>query len=484
MKYDVAIIGNGVLGRSVAFALSNADPSLSICVIGPEIMEGGASAAAGAMLNSFAEVTTDTFANEYGRAKFELGITATRLWPEWLTALHAAAEGAGGTVEPTAMIRDGTFVILNTRSGGLDDMNFDVMLGALDSYNERYELVDPSDIPGLQPVRDHRPLRAAYLPGEGSLDSAGLLQLLRAASSSVTYLNDVVSGVSVADGRVTAVTVSTGELEAGRFVFAAGAATQDLIDMVPGLGERMPPLYAGRGVAAVVEPEAGTALPSSVIRTPTRSGGCGLHAVPQHDGTVYIGASNEVSPRPRTKAGVGVAHAFLDAAMRQVNERYYDADIIGWRVGNRPLSLDGFPLIGATSLPNLWVLAGTYRDGFHCSPLLGRHIANLVAGDNGLIDHDLFLAERTLIQTTNREASISPGAKHFTSGSYEHGLHLPEFLVGADLEWMFQKRIEELYERLDFEFGLLPEFIDMLLASSDRDNAISNLQKQISTQLY
>jgi hypothetical protein len=53
---DVLVVGNGILGYSIAFALLHENPSAKITLIGPSSKPSCASVAAGAMLNSFAEL--------------------------------------------------------------------------------------------------------------------------------------------------------------------------------------------------------------------------------------------------------------------------------------------------------------------------------------------------------------------------------------------------------------------------------------------
>jgi glycine/D-amino acid oxidase-like deaminating enzyme len=47
-----------------------------------------------------------------------------------------------------------------------------------------------------------------------------------------------------------------------------------------------------------------------------------------------------------------------------------------WLHGTRPVSVDGFPLIGRCGLDGLIFATGTHRDGFHCSPAIAAHVAH------------------------------------------------------------------------------------------------------------
>jgi protoporphyrinogen oxidase len=56
-RYDVLIIGNGVVGLSTAYALATEEPTLNIGVIGPFDQLGAAIHASGAILGCFGEIT-------------------------------------------------------------------------------------------------------------------------------------------------------------------------------------------------------------------------------------------------------------------------------------------------------------------------------------------------------------------------------------------------------------------------------------------
>ena len=56
MNYEYVIIGNGILGITLAWKLSEANKNSQICLIGQSSRHGSASVASGAMLNVFGEI--------------------------------------------------------------------------------------------------------------------------------------------------------------------------------------------------------------------------------------------------------------------------------------------------------------------------------------------------------------------------------------------------------------------------------------------
>jgi len=70
--YDVVIVGNGVLGFSLAFALSLHCPKISIAIVGKNSYASSASAAAGAMLGCYGEVTQFALNNKFLNQKLTM----------------------------------------------------------------------------------------------------------------------------------------------------------------------------------------------------------------------------------------------------------------------------------------------------------------------------------------------------------------------------------------------------------------------------
>jgi hypothetical protein len=112
-------------------------------------------------------------------------------------------------------------------------------------------------------------------------------------------------------------------------------------------------------------------------------------------------------------------HFLLECALEQIDQDLYKSKIITWQVGNRPASLDTYPLIGETPISGLWLVSGTYRDGFHMSPLLGEHIAKQVLGKPDLIKHNIFSPQRNLLKTLTKEESIEEAVEHYISLDFE-----------------------------------------------------------------
>jgi glycine oxidase len=418
--YDVIVVGNGALGQSLALTLARRQ--IRVALVGQPDRPWAASAAAGAMLGCFGEVTQSLVRSEFGRAKLELDIRAAKLWPEWSRQL--AAESGGGDVR----VASGTTVILNAVGlPGIDNANYAAIRAELRRYDEPFEDLEPADIDWLDPDPLARPLSAFHIPGEHAVNAELLLDELRLAflQAGGTVIPELAVRVEYSHGKVDGVVLASGtRLTAGHVVLAAGARCQDLLDTVPDVAPSVPPLISGYGVSLLVRTKDGTA-PSSVIRTPNRAFACGLHVVPRTSGEVYVGATNSVMLEPVDMPKITDIHFLFECSTRQVRRKLNGSALSKVQVGNRPLALDGYPLLGEAGIEGLWMMTGTYRDGLHLSPLLAREMSSRILGEEPEIDLEVFQPVREPIQAATREEIVADTVTHMLATGYEYAWNVP-----------------------------------------------------------
>lgn len=460
-SYDVVVVGNGVVGLSVATALARQAAGLSVAIVGPRHRTGGASAAAGAMLGCFGEVTRHTLASGVGRARFELQLAAHRRWPGELDEL---GEHTGA---PLRASRD-THVILNSVGGGLDSENFAAMLAALREYGEPYE--DGGDIPGLRPSPDARPLRTVRIEGEGAVHARRLLGALehRASAAGVTTIDDTVEGLRIAGNAVVGVGLAGDQedLAAGEIVLAAGAYTTALLAALPD-PHAVPPVYAGSGFAYVAERVLGEAL-TTAVRTVTRAGSCGLHAIPLGEGMEYFGATNVVFGQPELRPHLGLFAFLTEAVVGQIDRLASFSRVEELRMGNRPVPFDTFPLLGPGPQRGLWLVGGGYRDGLHASPEWADRAARSVVDAKNYFPEE-FSPCRAPISTMSVAESIEDFVAQQIGSAFEGGIRLTPFQGLEDLDRMYRPMAERLYERLGISFGLAPDIVSFLCLTRKSD---------------
>lgn len=218
----------------------------------------------------------------------------------------------------------------------------------------------------------------------------------------------------------------------------------------------------------------------SIIRTPNRSASCGLHVLARDSRTVYIGATNNLYLMPQTEPMLGLCAFLAKNAMEQINEDFYYTRVIAWQVGNRPVAIDGFPIIGRTSIANLWLMTGTYRDGLTCSPTLSRLMADELT-DGTERCPAIFTPERPLIETRTMEESIQEMVLHFVSAGFENWMYLPRFFSEGQMESVIEAKVRALYAQLETEYGLSPEVLFALIFSKPDDPFIKLFRRYLSS---
>jgi hypothetical protein len=225
-------------------------------------------------------------------------------------------------------------------------------------------------------------------------------------------------------------------------------------------------MFAGAGTACVGRRAIGEPF-GTVVRTPSRSGSCGLHLVPLPNGREYIGATNVVFAHPEVHGHAGIQHALLGYAIDQLDESIFFHRVEDWRLGNRPITLDGLPVVGATDVDGLYVVSGTYRDGFHCSPVLAAQLVDLLLGTAATADPAFSPQRRPVFSRTVDEA-IEEFVLHSSTGWFEEGGIVPRHHTTALLAEAFEGRVRTLYDELGLEVGLAPELLMYLIDSRDR----------------
>ncbi|MBN9542398.1 MAG: FAD-binding oxidoreductase [Alphaproteobacteria bacterium] len=469
MKYDVAIVGNGIIGLSIAYNLTKKHNNIRIAVVAPKSRLSGATNAAGGMISCFGELTHSSLKTELGNKKFDTCYKALRKWDDHINELN---RGFSDKLE----INKGTYVINNSKSGIVDHENIYAMIAALNDFNEDYSRIDPFTIPGFKPVEDARAIEAYYLPNEGFINPTLILDRLLDILSANDNVDIIDDAVIKSDKNASGFSIelkSNASITADQLLLCAGSYTQSIIENSD-FGINTVPIFAGLGQAVLIEKVINV---PHLIRTPNRSGACGLHILPYNDNSLYVGASNNVYVNPSDLSEVGIIHFLLECTVEQLHQDFYKAKMQKIMVGNRPASLDGLPLIGETSVKGLWVISGTYRDGFHQSPIISEEVANRILGIDTSTDLSIFSPERKPIEHYTVEESIKEATKHYMSGAYERAMKLPKAGWDDFISGMIEDKIRELYNKIGVNFALNPDIVLMFQFSNNQDALISYFQE-------
>lgn len=474
MKY--VIVGNGIVAASTAFRLTQkAGPGDTITVIGPEDRVGSATLAAAAMLNSFAEIEEHSLKSDTDLYHFELSHRATQQWPKFERELIDAA----GEYLPDACSKceihsggcfsKGTYIINNTASDEVDDRNFEAIVAALQNFNEQFEFVDTSSIPNYAPAAPTRATRAILIHNEGWLNPRIVIEKLDAIlnhNSRVVRINAKAARVIKSGATISGIVLDNGETVTGDvFLLANGAATGDLIKQSD-LGLNVQPLFYGVGVSLEIRSPDHRHV--KCIRTPNRGGACGIYSVPyflgphQQNDHILVGASNFLSPEPVFNGRlVSVAH-LMESAIKEINAHFYDAQLVRVNVGWRPTTQDTYPLLGGTSVGNLFIATGTKRDGFHLAPVISDMVATLMTGNTVEDEFQRFAPERDVIRDFSRTDGIEIGATSLMSQHAQHGYRPSGIRMNEQIKDFYRKDLEELHDQVGAKnWGIPPELINM-----------------------
>jgi glycine oxidase len=238
------------------------------------------------------------------------------------------------------------------------------------------QALEPALAPGLGP--------GYHLPDLAQLRNPRHLKALLAGCAAL--------GVRLASGcpvhaldqhgeRVTALHTARGMVEAGRYVMAAGAWSDTLLEQV---GWR-PGIRPVRGQIVLLNDQ--TPLFHRVLMHGPR------YLVPRTDGRVLVGATEEdVGFDKRTTAGaIGELLRFALALVPGLAAAHLERS---W-AGLRPGSPDGLPFLGRVpGLDNLFVAAGHFRAGIQLSPATGLVMKELLLGQRLTVPLEPFRLDR------------------------------------------------------------------------------------------
>jgi glycine oxidase len=348
---DVVVIGGGVIGSAVAFALAR--EQLSVALLERDAVGAHASRVAAGMLAPLAEGRDgDTL---------PLGFESLAMFPELAAELR---ERTG--IDP-GFVRSG---VLRVATGPGEAARLRARAGALAEHD--VEWLDPDELRLREPALAAGVRGALWSPREAQVASesltaayAGAARTLGAriecGSPAIALLRD--------RGRVSGVRTPAGEWRAPWVVLASGPwAGSD----ASALGvDPAPPVEPVRGQILTLRPDRPLLR---AIAWDER-----VYLVPRPDGRVLAGASEERAGFACHTTAAGVRD-LLDAAA-ELAPALARAELLAARAGLRPGTPDGLPLIGpAPALPGLVLAVGHHRNGILLSPITGRLVADVVTG--------------------------------------------------------------------------------------------------------
>ena len=444
--YDIGIIGDGVIANSIAFELLQSNPELKI-VRFTGGREYAASTAAGAMLNVVAEVEPDTLKSDIGRYKFELALKATTMWKDFTTRL---AHGLGFGDYPYP-VGKGTYVIANDFT---QKSSYIAIVDAANQYDIPFvpEFDNNHNVKiKNEPVQPKQEIKKAlFLKEEGWTSPLLLLHDLDRylVKKDVIFVPTALATEVAPNGEFIVLT-KVGNVRVVKLIVAAGANSQRIVEEIG--TEPVVPMFYGVGTSMIVQTEL---VPEYVIRTTNRALSCGIHVVPVDDNHVFIGASSQVRATPDKYVELDVHKNLIEGVCNEIDNRYIHSKLVRRSTGFRPVTLDGFPVIGETSIDNLFIASGTRRDGIHCAPLVAKDMVTRILGNEenlikGLEPH------RKPYQTMTVEEAKTKAITYRMTEAAQHN-------KSVDVVPIINE-VNELYEKVGLDYGIQPEIVKAYL---------------------
>lgn len=353
--YDAIVIGGGVVGASAAYHLVRAGAKTLLL----DRRDAGRATAAGAGILSTATAIDDPDPIERFEAR------AATYYPRLIERLRADGAGDTGYRECgslTVAVHDEELAHFRQVASGLRRWRA--------AKDHGYAEISPDEAKALFPPLAR--VKGAIYCGRGARIDGRLLAdaLLSAASErGLEVRHAAADDLLLEHDRVVAVRSAGERIPCAHVVIAAGAWSQVF-------GQQL-------GVAIPVEPQRGQIVHLGLPGADTGSWPIvlafrGHYMVPWGDARIAVGATREAGSgfRPHTTAA-GVAEVLTEAL--RVAPGLAEAEIREIRVGLRPASRDGLPILGPLpGVANVLLATGHDSVGLQLGPYSSKVVADLI----------------------------------------------------------------------------------------------------------
>jgi glycine oxidase len=348
-RADVVIVGGGVVGCAIAFAL--ASEGLAVALLERDAVAAHASRVAAGMLTPLAGE----------RDELPLGLESLAAFPAWVAELR---ERSG--IDPGLVLSG----VLRVAHDEAEAAPLRARAARLAAHGAAW--LDPAAARAREPALGPALAGALWSPREGHVGAEPLTRACaRAATACGARVEErtTVTELRREGARVVGVRTPRGDWSAAWVVLATGAWAGAEARAL-GL-PWAPPVEPLRGQIVALRP----AGPAPAAITWDAS----VYLVPRPDGRVLAGATEERAGFDcrTTEDGVrGLAAAAAALVPALAGARQAEA-----RAGLRPASPDGLPCIGpAPGLDGSLLAVGHHRHGILLAPLTARLVADRIAG--------------------------------------------------------------------------------------------------------
>lgn len=364
---DAIVIGGGVVGASVAYHLARDGTDTLLVDRGDS---GRATDAGAGILSPATSSHTD-------ERWIDFATEAVSYYPKLLEEL----DGETGYNESGML----------SVAVSADEIDpFDETLAEIEKRQERLGTPESDTIESLAPeaarerfpplAETHRAL--AYADG-ARVDGRKLARTLRETGEDHGLEIETANVERIEPGTPVRIETAAGErYEADSVIVAGGAWSNEFAEEL--------------GISIPVEPQRGQIVHlDSDFETndwPVVSGFRGHYIVPWPGGRVVVGATRETGSGFDHRITAGGVHEVFEEALR-VAPDLADATVAEIRVGLRPSSPDGLPILGSAK-EGVYLATGHGATGLQIGPYSGKLVSQLVRGEEPETDLTKFTPDR------------------------------------------------------------------------------------------
>jgi glycine oxidase len=346
--YDIAIIGGGIIGTSIAFEL--AAERLNVVVIDRKEPGREASWAAAGMLSPAPDSARDLPLVRFARESLER-------YPQFIEAI----EDASG--KRTNYTRGGALEVFLSADA---ERECDERLSELRGLSISVERITGEAARQIDCAISASSRAALWIPEEGTVEPHPLMDaLLTAAGNRGVEIRAGcgATGLIREGDRCTAVIAGGEKIGARHVVLAAGCFSGEIVN--ESWLKQLVPTRPVRGQMIAFRPKPGAPGVRHVIRSEPG------YLLPRSDGRIVAGSTIEEARFDKLVTAAGLSK-ILESALAICPE-LSGAEVIETWAGLRPGTPDDLPILGPADCEGLWIATGHYRSGI----LLAAATANL-----------------------------------------------------------------------------------------------------------